>query len=138
MLSEQIFKGPVDKMVREALSYIDSMFIQETVMKIPGQAEANRFFNYPYEAIEEALVNAVYHRDYAIREPVEVRILPTEITICSYSGPNRSISLDALQKRNFDIRTLSLYLKTTIDITQRIRTINIRLARAEQIEIRAV
>ena len=31
-------------------------------IKVDGQAEAVRFFNYPYQAIEEALVNAVYHR----------------------------------------------------------------------------
>lgn len=34
-------------------------------------AEANRFFNYPYAAIEEALSNAVYHKAYDIREPIE-------------------------------------------------------------------
>ena len=31
-----------------------------------NKAEAERIFNYPYEAIEEALVNAVYHRSYEI------------------------------------------------------------------------
>jgi ATP-dependent DNA helicase RecG len=46
-------------------------------------------------------VNAVYHREYSIREPVEVRILPTEITICSFPGPDRSISMAALRKRSF-------------------------------------
>ena len=44
-----------------------------------GQAEAIRFFNYPYQAIEEALVNAVYHRGYDVREPVEVRIMEDRI-----------------------------------------------------------
>lgn len=36
--------------------------------------EADCFFNYPYAAIEEALSNAVYHRAYEEREPIEVRI----------------------------------------------------------------
>jgi len=57
--------------------------------------------NYPIEAIEEALVNAVYHRDYGIREPVEVRITPEELTITSYPGPDRSITSSALRKRRF-------------------------------------
>lgn len=34
--------------------------------------EADRFFNYPYAAVEEALSNAVYHRAYDVREPIEV------------------------------------------------------------------
>ncbi len=59
--------------------------------KHPDRAEADRFFNYPFPAIEEALCNAVYHRSYEIREPVEVRILPDRITISSFPGPDRSI-----------------------------------------------
>lgn len=34
--------------------------------------EADRFFNYPYAAVEEALSNAVYHQAYDVREPIEV------------------------------------------------------------------
>ena len=30
-------------------------------------------FRSPYQAIEDALVNAVYHRGYDVREPVEIR-----------------------------------------------------------------
>lgn len=48
--------------------------LRETVIKHPDRAEATRVWNFPYAAIEEALVNAVYHRSYAEREPIEVRI----------------------------------------------------------------
>ncbi len=41
VFSEKIFKGPVNRMVRESLAYINSLFIHETVIKIPGQAEAD-------------------------------------------------------------------------------------------------
>jgi len=34
---------------------------------------------YPFPAIEEAVVNAVYHRSYEQREPVEVRMNPGRI-----------------------------------------------------------
>jgi len=57
----------------------------EIVTKHPDRAEATRVWNYSFAAIEEALVNAIYHRSYEQREPVEVRITPTEITILS--GP---------------------------------------------------
>ena len=99
--SEKIFKGPVHRMVREALSYIRASLIVETVIKHPDRAEAERFFNYPYEAIEEALVNAVYHRGYDIREPVEVRVLPDCLTISSQPGPDRSIRLADLKRKRF-------------------------------------
>lgn len=44
-------------------------------------------------AFEEALVNAVYHRSYEEREPVEVRISREELAILSLPGPDRSIRL---------------------------------------------
>ena len=52
---------------------------------------------FPYAAIEEALVNAVYHRSYEIREPVEVRITPEELIVLSFPGPDRSISIEDLK-----------------------------------------
>ena len=55
--------------------------IKAFVVKHPDKAEAERFVNYSYAAIEEILVNAVYHRSYEAREPIEVRILPDHITV---------------------------------------------------------
>jgi len=39
------------------------------------------------------IANAVYHRNYELREPIEVRILPESIEIISYGGPDPSIRL---------------------------------------------
>lgn len=58
--------------LKEALRYLQSMFIKEEIRKRPDRAEADRFYNYPYVALEEALANAVYHKDYAQREPIEI------------------------------------------------------------------
>jgi ATP-dependent DNA helicase RecG len=94
--TEQIFRGPLNRMIGDALRHLRSTVIREHVVKRSDRAEADRFFNYPFAAIEEALVNAVYHRSYEEREPIEVRILPDHITITSYPGVDRSISLDDL------------------------------------------
>ena len=84
---EKIFTGPVHEQVELALKYIKDLVIIEYVHKVEGRAEADRLFNYPYAAIEESLVNAVYHRSYEEREPIEVRIYPDKIYIISYPGP---------------------------------------------------
>ena len=97
--TEKTFKGPLHIMLQDALSHIHSMVIEEKVVKYPDRPDADRFFNYPFPAIEEALCNAVYHRSYEIREPVEVRVLPDSLTIGSFPGPDRSI-------RDQDIRAL--------------------------------
>lgn len=103
-MTERIFKGPIDSMTRSALTYIRNTVIEERILKIEGQAEAVRYFNYPYQAIEEALVNAVYHRGYDIREPVEVRIMEDRIHIVSYPGPDRSISEKSIEDKNMIAR----------------------------------
>ena len=48
--------------------------ISETVIKHRDRTEATRVENFPYGAIEQAVVNSVYHRGYDMREPIEVRI----------------------------------------------------------------
>ena len=90
-MTEKIFKGPLDKQLRDALMYIKNYIIKEKVHKIKGQAEAVRVFNYPYEAIEEALTNAVYHKSYRTPEPITVVSESDGLYINSVPGPDRSI-----------------------------------------------
>lgn len=84
------------------MRYIRNNFITEKIIKLPDQAKARRFFNYPYIAIEEALVNAVYHRSYEIREPIEVRVNLDKIEILNFPGPDPSISADALKRERIE------------------------------------
>lgn len=113
---EQTFKGPLHQQLRDALRYIRNVVITEYVQKLPDVAEANRFFNYPYAAIEEALSNAVYHKGYDIREPIEVRVLPDRIEIVSHPGADRSISIENLKNyraasRRYRNRRIGEFLK---------------------------
>lgn len=96
-IDERIFKGPLHQQLREALLYIRNTVLEEHVIKHPDRAEADRFYNYPYEAIEEALANAVYHKGYDVREPIEVRILEDRIEIVSHPGADRSVSEEGLK-----------------------------------------
>lgn len=115
-INEKIFKGPLHQQLREALQYIQNSIVEERVEKIPNVAEAKRYFNYPYTAIEEALANAVYHKGYDVREPIEVRVLPDRIEIVSHPGADRSISLDGLKNyrvfnRRYRNRRIGDFLK---------------------------
>jgi ATP-dependent DNA helicase RecG len=91
--TEKVFTGPLQKQVRDALSYIQATLIEEKVIKKPDKAEAERFFNYPYAALEESIVNAVFHRSYRIQEAVEIRIYVDCIKIINYPGPERWIDM---------------------------------------------
>jgi ATP-dependent DNA helicase RecG len=89
---EWVFTGPLDRQLGDALSMIKNVIIAEKVHKVPNQAEAERYFNYPYRAIEEALTNAVYHKSYQIAEPITVRIENNNLSILSLPGPDPSIT----------------------------------------------
>ena len=116
IIEEKVFYGPLGQMVRDALRYIDSLYIREKVVKYPHKPEANRFFNYPIAAIEEAVVNAIYHRSYEIREPIEVRIEKDNISVLSFPGPDRSIRMEDLASgravsRRYRNRRIGEFLK---------------------------
>lgn len=103
-MTEKVFTGPIQRQLKDALAYIKNYVIKEVVIKVQGKAEATRIFNYPYEAIEELLANAVYHRSYQINEPITVRITSEAIEITSYPGFDRSISDDAIKDYNIKAR----------------------------------
>ena len=94
---EKTFKGPIQQQLRDALQYIRNTIITEKIVKHPDRAEADRFFNYPFAAVEEALSNAVYHRGYDEREPIEVRVENDRIEIVSFPGPDRSVTIEGLK-----------------------------------------
>ena len=84
---EYYFKGPLQKQLRDALSFLKTNIIAEQVIKHADKAEAERFFNFPYDAVEEALSNAVYHKSYELSSPIEVQVWPDKIEILSFPGP---------------------------------------------------
>ena len=98
-MTEKVFSGPLDKQLRDALSYIQNYIIKEKITKISGQAEAERIYNFPYAAVEEALSNAVYHKSYQIGEPITVTVTPEKMEITSLPGPDRTITDSDLANR---------------------------------------
>lgn len=100
-MTEKIFTGPLDRQLKDSLSYIKNYIIKEKISKVSDAAEAIRIYNYPYAAVEEALCNAVYHKSYQIGEPVTVMITPEKMEITSLPGPDRTITDEDL--KNFHL-----------------------------------
>ena len=113
---EKEFRGPLASILRDAISYIERGYLKEAVIKHPHKPEAERCWNFPVAAVEEALGNAVYHRSYEQREPVEVRITPEELVVLSFPGADRSLRLEDLQEgkavsRRYRNRRIGEFLK---------------------------
>lgn len=94
---ETYFKGPLQHQLRDALSFIKTNILTEQVIKLNTQAEAVRFFNFPYAAVEEALANAVYHKSYELHNPIEIQVWPDKIEILSYPGPVPPVNAEIIK-----------------------------------------
>jgi len=96
-LEERVFRGPLHHQLREAISYLRS-FSTRHLQKLPDRPEVKGWVSYPLAAMEEALVNAVYHRSYeGTQEPTKVYLYPDRIEIISYPGPVPGIELHHLE-----------------------------------------
>jgi len=121
--SEKTFKGSIPQIIKQTMDFFSTNILFETVEKVSGKQEANRYWNYPYDALEEAVVNSLYHRDYAQHEPVEITIEPDGISILNCPGPDRSIPMSAIEKgdmlksRRYRNRRLGDFLKE-LDLTE--------------------
>jgi ATP-dependent DNA helicase RecG len=96
--SEKYFKGPIHQQLRAVLDYFKNNVIEEVIEKVSYKAEANRHFNFPYEAIEEALSNAVYHKSYEMDKPIEVQVWGDRIEILSFPGPVPPVDAQILKQ----------------------------------------
>lgn len=108
--------GPVPEQINRTLKFLKDKLVKEKVIKPADKAESIRIASYPYQAIEETLVNAFYHRDYQQREPIEIRIYPNSIVFINHGGPDRSIRLESfnsgqVRNRRYRNRRLGEFLK---------------------------
>ena len=123
MIELPVIKGPVPRMIRDTMNALKVNVIRKNIHKQKFDEHSISTFNYPYQALEEAVVNSLYHRDYQDHEPVEITIEPDKISILSFSDPNHTISMDAihegklLRSRRYRNRRLGEFLKE-LDLTE--------------------
>ena len=117
MIEVPTITGPIPYIIKETLTYLKLNVIKQKIIKPKDRAESIKITNYPYQAFEEGVVNAFYHRNYQEREPVEITIEPDRVEILSHAGPDRSISDEAIRKarrlktRKYRNRRLGDFLK---------------------------
>lgn len=117
MIELPVIKGPVPQMIYDTMNALKVNVIRKNIRKQKFDEHSLATFNYPYQALEEAVVNSLYHRDYQDREPVEITVEPDKISILSFGGPNHTISIDAihegklLRSRRYRNRRLGEFLK---------------------------
>lgn len=122
VFEEKILHGPIHKQLEEALAYLEHQVIVEKVKKVDGVAPAKRACNYPFGALEEIVCNAVYHKSWDDRNPVEINIYEDRITVFNIEGPVPPLTNADMQKehvicRNYRNRRIGDLLKE-LDLTE--------------------
>lgn len=97
VIEEKVFRGPLHQQIRDCITYLRN-FSTQHLEKIGDRPEVKGWVSYPFPAMEESLVNAIYHRSYEGQpEPTKVYLFPDRMEIISYPGPVPGIELKHLQ-----------------------------------------
>ena len=118
-----VITGSVTQIIDRTLEYLNRMLVMQTVVKPKDDNRSQKFFTYPYQALEESVTNSLYHRDYREWEPVVITVEPQGITIQNVGGPDRSISKADIERgellisKRYRNRRLGEYLKE-LDLTE--------------------
>ncbi len=96
VIDDRMIVGTVFEQIDEAMDFIRKNINVEFVMT--GKPERDQIWDYPLEALREALINAVCHRDYTIFSNIEVRIYDDKLIIRSPGFLPYGITLEELYK----------------------------------------
>jgi ATP-dependent DNA helicase RecG len=81
VLDDRMVMGTIIEQVNDAMEFIRKNIRVAFVMT--GEPERRQVWDYPVEALREAVINAVCHRDYTISSSVEIRILRDSLKVWS-------------------------------------------------------
>ena len=94
---EKRCSGPLDSQIVQAVEFVRKYAIEQRTIKHRDTPVADRPYSYPPECVEEAITNAVLHKDYSLRRPISLIIDYDRITIRSHPGPYRDITDEDLR-----------------------------------------
>jgi len=96
VIDDRMIVGTVFEQIDEAMDFIRKNINVEFVMT--GKPQREQKWDYPLEALREALINAICHRDYTIFSDIEVRIYDDKLIIRSPGFLPYGITLEELYK----------------------------------------
>lgn len=96
VIDDRMIDGSIFEQVEEAMKFVQKNINVEFV--ITGKPARDEVWDYPLEALREALINAVCHRDYTVPSNTDIRIHDDRLEIWSPGGLPFGITLPELFK----------------------------------------
>lgn len=94
VLDDRMARGTIIEQVNDAIEFVRKNIRVAFVMT--GEPERKQVWDYPVEALREAIINGACHRDYMISSAVEIRILSDSLKVWSPGRLATGITLPEL------------------------------------------
>lgn len=95
-IDNRMIEGSVIEQIEEAMDFITKNINVKFVMT--GKPRRDEVWDYPLDALREALINAVCHRDYTYSANIDVRIFDDELIIWNPGGLPLGMTMEKLYK----------------------------------------
>ncbi|MDG6250117.1 ATP-binding protein [Methanocalculus sp.] len=79
-LNMSVLHGRIDQLIEDANRFI-TQTIQKAAWVVPGNMQREEHWEYPPDALREAVINAVCHRDYNSSGNVQIRIFDSRVQV---------------------------------------------------------
>ena len=96
VIDDDMIEGSLTDQIDQAMDFIKKNIRLKFVMT--GEPRRKSIWDYPLDAIREALINAVCHRDYLVSSTISVRIFDDRLEIWNPGGLFPGVSVEDLYK----------------------------------------
>jgi ATP-dependent DNA helicase RecG len=94
IVDDFVVDAPLLKQVDEVMAYMRRVF--RLSYEFTGQAERTEVWEYPLEAVREAVTNAICHRDYSSSAEIQIKIFDDELVIWNPGSLPLGMTMDKL------------------------------------------
>jgi len=96
VIDDRMIEGAIIEQIEESMDFIRKNINVRFVMT--GKPAREEVWDYPLEALREAVINAVCHRDYTVSSNTEVRIYDNELIVWNPGGLPLGLTVEDLYK----------------------------------------
>jgi len=96
VIDDRLIEGSLFEQIEEAMDFVRKNTNVKFVMT--GKPEREEVWDYPLEAVREAVINAVCHRDYTVMSHIEIRIYDDKLIVWSPGGLPLGLTMEDLFK----------------------------------------
>jgi len=101
VIDDRMIEGTLTEQIEEAMDFIRKNINVKFVMT--GKPAREEVWDYPLEALREAVINAVCHRDYTVPSNTEVRIYEDQLMVWNPGGLPLGLTVEDLYRPHHSV-----------------------------------